>query len=277
MSENFSLIIQDQNQQLHTIEYELADNPIAQQWFQKIKHLWRIPLCYYYTSTKHDITNLTLFDLISQDLQWLNDRIGFIYKIKEFYTIQDFNNIHILTVNTQYQYNQKIRNVFHRLHRRIHMLEDALSSFVPSVIHAGWGEKEGMLTTTFKESPYNFYVPALKSGNLYMVWNEFGKTPYRFWQNQDPDTLEHFISTCKPQLTFRAEFVFCYKDRAPYEFEPEFKLWFNRYQNVWTEKWNMEWNGIHERGGIPLAIAITNHQFETTSTIKSVNLIVDPS
>jgi hypothetical protein len=31
-----------------------------------------------------------------------------------------FNNIHILTVNTQYQYNQKIRNVFHRLHRRIY-------------------------------------------------------------------------------------------------------------------------------------------------------------
>ena len=273
MSIQFSLVLQNRQEQEQEIRYQLVDNPIAQQWFQKIKHLVRVPLCRHYTSVADTpATNQELYNIISYDIKKLNEILGPVYEIKNEYNQNDCNAIHALTVYTQYQYSPKIRDIFHHLHRQVHRLERNFNNIVQNRVHIGWGEKEGLLKTTFTESPYPYYNKKLSPGNLYMMWNEFGKTPYTYWIDRDLDNVEHFMATCKPQITARAEFVLCYRSITHQEFDTNFYTWFESYRLPWMEKYGIVWTPTHEYGGVPLATPVMDYDFLNINTVQSVNL-----
>lgn len=270
MTPKLKLSIRDFNGDLREFIYQLDENPVARAWYKKIFHLYRIPLSEHYTFKVKRASVQETNQLISQDLILLNHAIGLNYPIKQSYDSQDCNVLHDITVSTQYDHTLEVREIFHRMHRNIHSLEYNMQQTILNNIYAGWGENEGLLTTQFEQLPYDLYQLCVP-GTINLVWSEFGKTPWRYWKDHDLDDREHFLKTCKPHQTFRAQFSLALLSGSD-EFDPEFTQWFDKYRSAWYEKYKCDWTPLHQWGGIPLARpeSSTTYDWTTTDTIVSI-------
>jgi hypothetical protein len=137
-------------------------------------------------------------------------------------------------------------------------------------MYVGWGEKEGLLTNKFKEPPYPYYESQVTAGNLYTMWNEFGKTPYVYWTNQDLNNPIHFMANCRSHQTFRAQFILCVRSYNCPEFHPDFYTWFDQYRIIWEAEHGIGWTPTYDQGGVLLATTTSNYDFNCTVTVKSV-------
>jgi hypothetical protein len=275
MTINFYLTVQNHAGLEHEIQYQLADNPIAVEWFKKLKHIYRIPLDQIYTTTNDIESKDDVINTISEELELINSSIGKIYNIKDEYNQFDCNFLHSFTINNQYNYNTEIRNMFHRLHRKIHLLEFILSNskYNEYFLPAEWGEKSGLLTTQHEQSPYQYYTLNLLAGNIYQFWSEFGKTPLQYWKDQDSYDIDHFIKNCRPHMTFRPGFSLCIKNVTINAFNVEFDVWFTAYRKAWQEKYNADKMSEYSEGGILLATPIGNQfDYPTVRVIKSIRI-----
>jgi len=275
MLNKFFLTVEDQHNAEHQIEYRLADNPIAQQWIKKIKHICKVPFDRVYSSPNTRIPTKEEINFeISADIKLLNDLVGNVYTVKDQYDQTDCNLLHAFTISNQYSHNIEIRNIFHHLHRKIHQLEMALSSLGITQLPCEWGEKGGPITTTHTESPYIYYELNMRAGNIYCQWSEFGKTPYQYWKDCDLDEVDHFLANCKPHVTFRPNFSVFIKN-VDYDYvDPEFETWFSQYRLAWEEKYSADKLSVYGHGGVLLAEP-TDNQFDDWSQlylIKSINL-----
>jgi len=270
------LIIEDRNGNDHQLYYHLADNPIANEWVKKIKHASKIPLDRLYTSKNdRNIDKKEIYTAITEDIKILNNIIGQIYDLKIEYDQNDCNLLHGFTVAHQYDYDVNVRDIFHRLHRKIHLLENIFSNSNKPWLFVEWGEKGGLLTTQYKESPYQYYDLEMLAGNIYQLWAESGKTPYTYWKNQDSDNVEHFINNCKPHTTFRPGFSLCINNITYKPYDKEFEKWFDRYRQVWQKKYNVPNIAAYEHGGVLLATPADNKfkNYSEIYTVKSIKLI----
>jgi hypothetical protein len=276
MLPKFYLNIQNKDGCDHQIQYQLADNPIAAQWFKKIKHIWRITLDEIYTTdANHTISEDSLNAMIASELLLINNAVGKIYDIKTEYTQNDCNLLHSFIISNQYQYTTEIRNILHRLHRNIHRLESILSGikYNEYFLPGEWGENAGPLTTLYTESPYQYYTNEMQSGTIYHMWAEFGKTPYEYWKNQDNPDITHFINNCKPHVTCRPGFSLCIKDITYKVPDPNFEQWFNNYRTTWQATNGNNPKSPYSLGGVILATPINNQlNYTNTFKIKSIRL-----
>jgi len=276
MSDKFHLIAQTQDGADHRLSYQLATNPIAKMWMEKIKHISKLPLDPIYTSKNDPLTKEELNANMAKDIKFLNDSIGRVYDIKSEYDQQDCNNIHAYTIRYQYDHPVEIRNVFHRLHRQLHLLEDLLLDTPSELLglNAEWGEAGGLLTTTHKTSPYEYYTLRMIAGCLYQRWAEFGKTPYTYWKDQDLDDPQHFLATCKPHITFRPGFALCMRDHVEICQDTEFESWFKKYKQIWHEKYQVPDMAAYGLGSILLAEPLSDysHILANIYTLKAVKL-----
>jgi hypothetical protein len=255
MSTKFFLTVSDQQKTQHRLEYRLADNPIAYQWIKKIKHISKVPLDRVY-SIPNDTTESKeeIEAKISNDITILNGLVGNIYQVKNHYNQSDCNLLHAFTVSNQYKYGTEARDIFHRLHRRLHQLEMLTSPVLDNTWLPGeWGEKGGPITTMHTESPYAYYELNMRAGNIYYQWAEFGKTPYRYWQDHDIDDMDHFLANCRPHMTFRPNFSVYIKDVNYNYVDSEFELWFDQYRSAWTDRYNADKLSVYGHGGVLLA------------------------
>jgi hypothetical protein len=256
----------------HDLVYTLEQNVIANKWYKKISHLYRVPLCEHYTyKIKQEKSIKDLSDSVTQDLSQLKQLIDLDFPIKEIYNQDDCNILHAVTISQQYGYNAEVREIFHRMHRTIHLIEFALQQVTVNELYAGWGEKEGPLEEKFDIDPCQLYE-VRQPGTLYMKWSEFGKTPWQYWKDQDSDDIDHFLDTCKPHMTFRAQFSLRLSEHELDEFEPEFLDWFESRRDAWNSRYGKsEWTTLHVRGGVPLARPDKDFDWKTANTILSIS------
>lgn len=274
MSPKFYLTIQTHDGNNYQIQYQLDENPISLEWFKKIKHIWRVPLDQVYTTVNDNTTtSADLNKIISTYILELNESIGKVYDIKEEYTQTDCNVLHSFTVKDQYHHPVEIRNIFHKLHRKIHHLELLLSNQGVNQysLAADWGEKAGPLTTKHKQSLYQHYTLEMLAGNIYHVWVEFGKTPYEYWKNQDDPKVNHFIDNCKPHTTFRPGFSLCTKDKTFDPVDEDFESWFDDYRDAWQKTYNADPMSAYSQGGVQLARPVDN-QFDYATAYKIISI-----
>ena len=273
MSTNFFLTVQDQQGKDHRLEYQLANNPIAEKWIKKIKHICKVPIDQTY-SKKNDPTRTleTVNFSIASDIKLLNDINGKIYDVKTSYNQNDCNLMHDFIIEHHFDYGPEVRSIFYKLHHTLHVLEKILYNF-PDSCTAEWTEKAGPITTLHTESPYKYYDVNMSAGNLYSHWNEFGKTPYRYWHDKDRDDIVHFLDICKPHMTFSPSFVMFPRDvDYTYRTNKEFETWFERYKQAWVEKYNADELSVYGLGGVLLATP-TNNRFDDFSQVYSIKSI----
>jgi len=271
MSTKLIITVRDQSLQHYDLDYELVENRISLEWIKKIKHLQKVPFCKYYANNNNRATEQQLNQDMAKDIIALNDLINFGYDIKEAYDQNDCNALHASVVSTQYDYLPEVREIFHNLHRKLHNLENKRQKKIMDYIDVSWGEKEGLLKTTFSVPPYDLYQIKVP-GNVYLSWSEFGKTPYQYWKDRDLNDRKHFFLTCKPHLTFRSQFNISLV-HTKQEFETEFQLWFNYYREDWESKYGCDWNPLYEWGGIHLARPISIFNWNTINDVTAIKIV----
>jgi len=274
MNADLRLVVRTADQALHDVYYQLADNVVAKKWFEKIYYLQDVPLCGFYTNdlarqpTLEEINQGITDDLIrlqALDLPELDQ-----LSIKTSYDHDDCNLIHHLTVRYQYGFDLHTRNIFHSLHRKIHLVEIILEGYPITSIVTGWGENEGLLDQEFPCNPYDLYEATLPIGTLFLNWSEFGKTPYRYWLDHDISDVDNFLANCRPQRTFRAQFSLVLEPTTVQDFKVGFEKWFDPYRPHWRAQWNQDWTPLQEYGLLPLAHAVSTvpAQIQTVLSIK---------
>lgn len=271
MMKKLKLSVRDIHDNTHDLFYLLEENAIAEQWYKKIRHLHRVPFSDHYVFKVRQSPPNDLNQLISQDLVKLNELIKINYPIKESYDHDDCNILHDITVSTQYDYSLDVRDIFHRMHRNIHSLEYSMQKTVFDSIYAGWGEKEGPLTSNFDYLPYDLYRKCIP-GTINLIWAEFGKTPWQYWKDRDLNDVQHLLKTCKPHMTFRAQFSLSISESSD-QFDSEFEQWFDSYRDAWQQKYGCDWTPMYQWGGIPLAYPTDQIDWSIVDSIISIQPI----
>lgn len=253
------------------LNYKLENNPIAQQWFNKLKKIHRVPIDKVYShKNEHEYNETTVNQLIIEYLEQLNKSIKLNYIYSNPISSTDCNHLHALTVATQYNYSKEVRDIFHQLHRYIHTLEKLRNPLRPWTLQISWGEKEGLLKGKFDQSPYQYYQEEFQPGDLLLPWTEFGKTPWEFWKNHDADTPEHFFETCRPHQTFRVTCNLCTRNQPLTPFDDEFAVWFSKYSEKWQKLYGIGWESLYQDRGVLLATTKSQVDFDNILEIDSI-------
>lgn len=274
MSTQLCLTVQHQNGNDYQLQYELADNPIANAWIKKIKHVSKVPLDPGYTySNDRDVKEQQLNDQMAKYIQTLNIALGKIYDVKSEYNQIDFNFIHSFVVSNQSQYAVPERNLLNKIHKIVHILEQA--KIEKTCLCVDWGENAGLLTGTYQQSPYDYYTLNMQAGNIYSKWAEFGKTPYMYWRDNDLDDQEHFLKNCKPHTTFRPGFYLQIKNETYGAVNEKFDQWFDRFRVAWEKKYQAHKLSEYGQGGVLLATPCPEQIdiFSEIYTVKSIKLM----
>jgi hypothetical protein len=249
----------------HTACYSLAHNAVSALWERKIKHLQRIPFSTHYTGLHHQrkLNTAQLLQEIQQAWNDLNQQ-----GILQRYQGMDqgiSNQLHSWLVHHQYQrqYSHQQRELMHQLHRLIHAWEQVDRS--PHTFPVGWGEREGPLQQPMDPAHLGLYQYPLTTGDLYLVWSEFGKRPYDlFVDGLGPEA----VAECRAHETLRAKFdVALSGDHA--QFEPGWRGWWQEFKTVWRPSCVIEWSPLYQWGGIPVA-----HRISDTSDIVQVDTVL---
>ena len=251
---NFSLLFCKQ-QHIISLEYELNQNIVAQNWFKKIKHLQAIP-----------ISKIESKELDTSNFDYLHKKfcefINMEYVPVKIFNQENLNYLHSLYETAHENYSKKSNNdILYEFHLAIHKKEKLANDWY----WIGWGTQEGLLESTFDCN--KFYESDLKKNNLYLPWSELGKTPLKYWQNKEPNNQDRFNELAKPHKALRALFVIQLHDRLLKALPIEFTDWFKTFKESWLQHYKIgNWSEIDEFGAVLLATA--KHEIDIIDLIQ---------
>ena len=241
-----------------TAVYNLANNPIAQQWAEKIKQLQhqgigidsdftsdtygKIKFCVYYT------------ECLNTAVDWVNSTTEHHILKKDYYTQEDLCIMHDVYVELANNPQYDIFSETYQLNKYIHFVEHTLKNSYPlHYFTIAWGVNDGVTMQDFDQDPYQYYTSNLCPGNIYLSWVEIGKKPHEYLNDNDPEDVDSFLNTVRPHRTWSAH---CKINlTGSYRPSKNFWTWFEKYRKPFLEKWNLaEWTDLHEVGAIELAV-----------------------
>lgn len=237
-------IVFSKGKKTYDINYIVADNPVADLWSNKIKHL---------RNSDIDPVETSGFKFNSLEVYHKKFCLEAEVEFKKVdYNLQkDLNYLHELYEKHHDRLSIKKNNKFlYTFHHAIH--ENENKNKTETKYYVGWGIKEGPLTINYKCN--EFYAPKVEKNNLYLPWSELGKTPLIYYKNKEPAQLNRFIELAKPHMTLRPRFMICRQEETVKKFDDGFKHWFSTLSQKWLEHYELkEWKEQDEFSGVLLA------------------------
>jgi len=235
----FKITLINKNNQPFDVDYTLNDTVLAEKWFHKIKHLHKVPI----DPVESDQVDLSdLKDICEQFCAYAGMDIPGI-DFDEI-TQKDLNALHKIYEDSHDRLSRlKDNSILYKFHQAIHKRENPAD--LKGIIPVCWGTNEGPLTQIMDCQP--FYEKEIKKNNIYLPWAELGKTPHRYWHDEEPNDQDRFNALAKPHITFRAKFFIATKDTKPMSFDTKFVEWFSTYKQGWLQHHKItQWENIHE-------------------------------
>lgn len=234
------------------VDYRLIDNSIAKKWYKKLKHIYRLPVSKSETRNEYDLD-------ISKHHKIFCEKIGLDFKELDYNKQEDLNYLHWL-YESQFSNvvnNTKNTDFLYLFHHSIHNKESMNKNDIGTNFNIGWGELEGPLTQ--KQNLNSFYSENIKKNNLYLMWSELGKKPFRYFLDHEPHNQERFNELAKPHQHFRVQFSLRCVESKNEKFSEPFKKWFKNYKDSWLQAYGLkDWTERDEFSGVHLAEPITN-------------------
>jgi hypothetical protein len=245
---------------IESLRYQLADNPIAKKWLEKIRHLQHVPVD---RATTSEIMELLSYEeckiRLDDIIDWINTHTHLSLAKQSHYTQDDLCVLHDhyldLMKDSQYDSHTQI----HEFNTVIHWCERALNQIWINYFRISWGGNDGPYMEQFQQSPYTYYTENIVPGNLYLYWAEQGKTPADYYCAQDPDNLENFLKITVPHRQFSG---FCtLQIDTKYTIGSEFWQWFSKYKQAFVDRWQLDdWTPLHQNGAIELATLLNSQE-----------------
>jgi hypothetical protein len=132
-------------------------------------------------------------------------------------------------------------------HEHIHLCEFH-GQAKNNALHIDYREKAGLLEKPFDPQWFSESSTKITAGTMYVAWAELGKTPYSYWQNNEPDNLDRMCALAKPWRKLRPKIIIALDniDTLSNKKVEEFEAWWKNYSDQWCEHWNLSSWTVHE-------------------------------
>ena len=217
------------------VDYRLHDSELAEKWATKIKHLQHVP-----------IDPIESYKVDVSDIRGIYNEFCKFAGIEPI-EIDPLDRFKLNQLHQTYEEHHarlsrlKDNSILYKLHLSVHFHQDKTIEN----INVGWGKHEGPLTNQY--SCYDFYEDGIIQNYMYLPWSELGKTPMKYWKDEEPNDQSRFNKLAKPHTTFRAKFFIAIKDKTPQPFDQAFVKWFADYKQGWFEHCGIDkWDNVHE-------------------------------
>jgi hypothetical protein len=129
-------------------------------------------------------------------------------------------------------------------HEHLHMCE---TTHVQSlkILRIDYREKFGIFQTPFDNRFLKSATTKIKAGDVFVQWSELGKTPYGYWNTNEPNDLDQMRNLIKPWATFIPKIEVAIDDYDTMENKKisEFEPWWKQYSKELCKHWNIpSWN-----------------------------------
>lgn len=136
-------------------------------------------------------------------------------------------------------------------HERIHLIEKrALGRMT-----LGHRELAGPIQQPFNLAWMDHGITQLDTGTVFVEWAELGKTPYKYWNDGEPDDPVRLRELAKPWITLRGRIVVALQplDLMQNLDTENFDRWWKTREKDWCNHWSINsWSLVHQRSVVPV-------------------------
>lgn len=239
----------------HVEQYNTVDNELGDIFAWQIRHLQTVPFdsieSYYPSKPKHTWNDL--LELIPK----ISETFGVTFDFDINRSIKSTNLLHEVYENIQTSListgkinGKENLDLIYKFHACIHDNEKNTKLYDHWKI--SWGYKEDLVTK--QKVLHEYYTYPKKTNCLCSAWSELGKTPFTYFEDQEPNDQNRINELVKPHINFRPSFLL-YTESTTDDFFPiEFTEWWKTYSSDWCKKWNVgDYSINHKYGCLVLA------------------------
>jgi len=220
-----------------TVDLILASTPLATIYKRIYKHLGQVAVPF--RNWDSPFYHSSLEQLVSQ-LILLGTKVS-VTVCGQYCLNQDqdyFNTIHGI-----YEKNYNGDPAWLDFHEHIHMCERW--TVQKSRLTIDYREKSGMLEQPFDLAWLENSITKIKAGDVFVEWSELGKTPYRYWQDNEPDNMTRMCELAKPWLILKPKIIVALEDIDTLNNVNvlNFESWWKHRSKEWCQHWNIpDWS-----------------------------------
>jgi hypothetical protein len=140
-----------------------------------------------------------------------------------------------------YEKNYKGGPLWLDFHENIHLCGDLIKLDRGKVLAIDYRELAGPLLVDVDRTLLDQLSVDSKPGDVTVGWAEMGKSPYSYWQSQEPNDIDRICELAKPYLKFRPRLEIIiqpHPEKDPVDIE-NFINWWACYEGAWCEHWTL--------------------------------------
>jgi len=219
----------------NSVDLTLLENPLADYYYRCIMRLKNIELQFGPRQNPLDNT-YTENNLIEKLINDFKD-VGVSINSQKLKTQNYLNQLHDLYFNN---FNKsKNPKKWLEIHDLIHLLEKDNED--RNCIWFDYKEKAGPLIKKFDRKFLKYVTTTVKKGYCYFSEHELGKSPYKYWQDGEPNDLKNICRLVRPWLFLRPVLNVAIKDFTDKKYDdPNFLIWFKEFKDDWCKHWDLE-------------------------------------
>ena len=218
-----------------TVDIELYPGPATDQIVRCYKHLQHVPLPIRDWDYPFYIDQVKIRDTIMQ-LHSFAKQLGIEVDTEQCHRHCYLNHLHGI-----YEKNYNGGPHWIEFHENIHLCEKLIEPDGRKVLTIDYRELAGPLLLDFDHTLLDQCRFDTQPGDVVAGWSELGKTPYSYWENQEPNDVDRICELAKPYLKFRPRLEIVIQpqpERDPENIE-NFLKWWACYEGAWCKHWNL--------------------------------------
>ena len=241
------------------VDIQLFDNPVAEYYYQCIKHLQHLDL--------H-------FNLRTNPLH--PDRLSLQKRLQNLLVMASRCEV---DVNEDRLLDQTYLNVLHdkyfdntdgkgcdnpdwlNFHDAIHVVEQWYNHEPQGSIWVDFQQLAGHFVTHFDRHLLKYSTTNVTAGTCYIEARELGKTICKYIMDDEPFELEHMCKIMKPWIDLKPVLNIAVQDEDKQSmfttvqslYHQRLQTWLTDFQKTWTKHWNLEnWDITNEHRVLPI-------------------------
>lgn len=236
-----------------TIDIQLEHNPVAEYYYNCIKHLQHVDL--EFDARKNPLySQQTSQESIIQDLLTCANDVNLVIDQSRLADQTYLNELHVQYFDNAQQV--KFDTQWLRVHDCIHLLEDLLGNgMIRTNIWFDYEDKAGPLIRPFDRSYLKYATTNITAGMCFLREHELGKNPALYQQHGEPLDIETICTQSKPWVLLKPVLNIALQDSDNYKNfdEVAFNNWFAPVRDAWCTHWSvLDWSPKEIFSGIPI-------------------------
>lgn len=221
---------------------DIEQNPVWNELKRGYKHLQNVPIQFYPWDNQLSIDQSNITKLVEYIAEYakqldIDVNLSLCKKRDQYY----LNRLHEI-----FEKNYDGKREWLAFHEHIHLLEENIEGKKGKELRVNWRDLAGLLEKDFQYNLIEQGTTKVYKGDVFVRWQELGKSPYDYWNNREPDNINRICELCKPWLILKHDFSVALNDIDFTTKSDSFDNWWNQYHNDFCKYYSIpNWNLQH--------------------------------